>query len=82
MRLGTVTTTNVVSSGLAVVLSERNSPSLVAVKRKSFLLGHLTEFWPEWTWKAGAVCMIQSHLISGIQTAGADPRRPAYAVGW
>ena len=45
-------------------------------------LGHLTEFWPEWTWKAGAVCMIQSDLISGIQTAGADPRRPAYAVGW
>ena len=37
MHLGTVTTTNVVSSGLAVVLSERNSPSLVAVKRKSFL---------------------------------------------
>ena len=45
-------------------------------------LGHLTEFWPEWTWRAGAVCMIHSDLKTGIQTAGADPRRPAYAVGW
>ena len=45
-------------------------------------LGHLTEFWPEWTWQAGAVCMIYSDLKGGIQTAGADPRRPTYAVGW
>ena len=45
-------------------------------------LGHRTEFWPEWTWRAGAVCMIHSDLKTGIQTAGADPRRPAYAVGW
>ena len=45
-------------------------------------LGHLTEFWPEWTWQAGAVCMIKSDLKTGIQTAGADPRRPTYAVGW
>ena len=45
-------------------------------------LGHLTEEWPNLTWKAGAVCMIYSDLKSGIQTAGADPRRPTYAVGW
>jgi len=45
-------------------------------------LGHLTEFWPEWTWRAGAVCMIKSDMVTGIKTAGADPRRPAYAVGW
>ena len=45
-------------------------------------LGHLTEEWPNLTWKAGAVCMIYSNLKSGIQTAGADPRRPTYAVGW
>ena len=45
-------------------------------------LGHLTEDWPNLTWKAGAVCMIYSDLKSGIQTAGADPRRPTYAVGW
>lgn len=45
-------------------------------------LGHLTEDWPNFTWKAGAVCMIYSDLKSGIQTAGADPRRPTYAVGW
>jgi len=45
-------------------------------------LGHLTEFWPEWTWRAGAVCMIYSDLKTGIQIAGADPRRPTYAVGW
>jgi gamma-glutamyltranspeptidase/glutathione hydrolase len=44
--------------------------------------GHLTEDWPNFTWKAGAVCMIYSDLKSGIQTAGADPRRPTYAVGW
>ena len=45
-------------------------------------LGHQAEFWPHWTPKAGAVCMIYSDLKSGIQTAGADPRRPTYAVGW
>ena len=45
-------------------------------------LGHHAEYWPDWTWRAGAVCMIKSDLKSGVHTAGADPRRPAYAVGW
>jgi gamma-glutamyltranspeptidase/glutathione hydrolase len=45
-------------------------------------LGHCATYWPDWTWRAGAVCMIKSDLRSGIHTAGADPRRPTYAVGW
>ena len=45
-------------------------------------LGHQAEYWPDWSWQAGAVCMIKSDFKSGVHTGGADPRRPAYAVGW
>jgi gamma-glutamyltranspeptidase/glutathione hydrolase len=39
-------------------------------------------WWPERIWRAGAVCTIHADLQSGIMTAGADPRRPGYALGW
>ena len=45
-------------------------------------LGHKVETWPEWTWRAGAMCLIQSDLTKPLLASGADPRRPAYAVGW
>ena len=45
-------------------------------------LGHDVHWWPEWIWQAGAVCLIRSDLQSGILSAGADPRRPCYALGW
>ena len=44
--------------------------------------GHLIEDWPEFVWRAGAVCVLRADRISGVISAGADPRRPSYAVGW
>lgn len=44
-------------------------------------LGHKVEWWPEWTWQAGAVCTIVTDQQTGLLKAGADPRRPSYAVG-
>jgi gamma-glutamyltranspeptidase/glutathione hydrolase len=45
-------------------------------------LGHAVEPWPAWTWRAGAVCAIAADRTKGVLAAGADPRRPAYALGW
>jgi gamma-glutamyltranspeptidase/glutathione hydrolase len=44
-------------------------------------LGHKIEWWPEWTWLAGAVCAIVADKESGVLMGGADPRRPSYALG-
>ena len=44
--------------------------------------GHDIDIWPDWTWRAGSVCMIYKELDTGIHTGGADARRPAYAIGW
>ena len=44
-------------------------------------LGHRTEWWPDWTWLAGAVCTIVAEEKTGLLKAGADPRRPSYACG-
>ena len=44
-------------------------------------LGHKVEWWPDWTWLAGAVCTIVADQETGVLKAGADPRRPSYAVG-
>jgi gamma-glutamyltranspeptidase/glutathione hydrolase len=45
-------------------------------------LGHKIEWWPDWTWLAGAVCTIVGDQESGVLKGGADPRRPSYAIGW
>jgi len=45
-------------------------------------LGHRVEQWPERKYAAGSVCTIQSDLRTGVKSAGADPRRTAYAIGW
>jgi gamma-glutamyltranspeptidase/glutathione hydrolase len=44
--------------------------------------GHDVGWWPHLAWKAGAVCAIVRDPKSGVLSAGADPRRPAYALGW
>jgi gamma-glutamyltranspeptidase/glutathione hydrolase len=44
--------------------------------------GHKVERWPDWIWTAGAVCAILADRRRGVLEAGADPRRPAYALGW
>jgi gamma-glutamyltranspeptidase / glutathione hydrolase len=45
-------------------------------------VGHDVQWWPDWTWKAGAICMIDSDPGAGLHRAGADPRRSTYALGW
>jgi gamma-glutamyltranspeptidase/glutathione hydrolase len=45
-------------------------------------VGHDVQWWPDWTWKAGAICMIDSSTREGLHHAAADPRRSTYAVGW
>ena len=44
--------------------------------------GHIVRAWPEYTWKAGAVCTIVNDTRNGVLHGGADPRRPAYVLGW
>ena len=44
--------------------------------------GHEIEWWGDWHWHAGAMCLIQSDARDGVMAAGADPRRSCYAVGW
>jgi gamma-glutamyltranspeptidase/glutathione hydrolase len=42
--------------------------------------GHDIKPWPEMTWLAGSVEVVLSDPASGLIHAGADPRRPAYAI--
>jgi gamma-glutamyltranspeptidase/glutathione hydrolase len=42
--------------------------------------GHDVNWWPDLTWRAGSVCLIDSK--AGISAGAADPRRPCYAIGW
>ncbi|MBI2524524.1 MAG: gamma-glutamyltransferase [Candidatus Rokubacteria bacterium] len=44
-------------------------------------LGHVLSEWPEWSWRAGAVCAVVVGP-DGTLMAGADPRRGAHAIGW
>ena len=42
--------------------------------------GHEVKVWPDWTWLAGSVEVILTDPATGLIGAGADPRRPAYAM--
>jgi gamma-glutamyltranspeptidase/glutathione hydrolase len=42
--------------------------------------GHKVQDWADWTWLAGSVEAILTDPASGMIGAGADPRRPAYAI--
>ncbi|MDB5510874.1 MAG: gamma-glutamyltransferase [Enterovirga sp.] len=44
--------------------------------------GHAIQWWQDRNWRAGATCVVRHDLETGIRWAGADPRRPSYAVGW
>jgi len=59
---------------------ESRLPQALADRLSS--VGHDVQWWPDWTWKAGAVCMIDSNPEVGLHCAGADPRRSSYSVGW
>lgn len=43
-------------------------------------LGHEVKDWPGTTWLAGSVEVVLSDPTTGLIHAGADPRRPAYAI--
>ena len=66
------------------------SPGLLYVERRvprSVLdgladRGHEVMEWPDFVWRAGAVCVQRADRTKGVIAAGADPRRPCYAVGW
>lgn len=42
-------------------------------------LGHDVSEWPEWEWRAGAVCAVKI-AEDGARWAGADPRRGSHAI--
>ena len=44
-------------------------------------LGHKVAWWPDIAWQAGAVCVVRKNDDDVLEGA-ADPRRPAYALGW
>lgn len=44
--------------------------------------GHKVYLWDDMTWLAGAVCTIVNDHRHGVLHGGADPRRPAYVLGW
>ena len=44
-------------------------------------LGHNVADWPDWDWRAGAVCCVMVGP-DGVLSGGADPRRGALAIGW
>ena len=50
-------------------------------------LGHRIDWYPErgpanTSPDISGVCVIRKDLASGVMTGGADPRRPAYGIGW
>ncbi|WP_145145060.1 gamma-glutamyltransferase family protein [Roseomonas gilardii] len=51
-----------------------------AVRDNLAARGHAVHQWPDWTWLAGSVEMIHTDPATGLMAAGADPRRPAYAL--
>ncbi|HJU21001.1 MAG TPA: gamma-glutamyltransferase [Casimicrobiaceae bacterium] len=53
-----------------------------AVREALTSRGHEVATWPDFVWRAGAVCVQRANRETGIIAAGADPRRPCYAVGW
>jgi gamma-glutamyltranspeptidase/glutathione hydrolase len=62
-----------------LMLESRLEPSITP---QLLAMGHRARSWPEWTWRAGGVCLIEADRCSGLMSGGADPRRPSYAVGW
>jgi gamma-glutamyltranspeptidase/glutathione hydrolase len=62
-----------------VVEAEARLP--VATREALAALGHRMQGWPDWDWRAGAVCAVLRGP-DGTLMAGADPRRGAHAIGW
>lgn len=52
----------------------------VEVRAKLSEMGHEVKAWPDITWLAGSVEVVLDDVAAGLKRAGADPRRPAYAI--
>jgi len=50
------------------------------VREELIQRGHAVADWPDWTAVAGCVELIRTDPATGLLSAGADPRRPAYAI--
>ncbi|NKE47425.1 gamma-glutamyltransferase family protein [Roseomonas frigidaquae] len=50
------------------------------VRAKLAEMGHEVKDWPGTTWLAGSVEVVLDDVAAGLKRAGADPRRPAYAI--
>ena len=60
-------------------LESRISPAIGdALARR----GHKVFWWDDMTARAGSVCAIVNDHPRGVLHGGADPRRPAYVLGW
>lgn len=53
-----------------------------SVGRELSRRGHVVNWWPRRTSRAGGVCAVAWHRHNRSFTAGADFRRAGYAVGW
>lgn len=51
-----------------------------AVRRQLADFGHRVVDWPDWSWLAGSVLMIDASREGGSRRAAADPRRAAQAM--
>jgi gamma-glutamyltranspeptidase/glutathione hydrolase len=60
------------------VEAERRLP--LETRQALAALGHDVAEWPEYEWRAGAVCGVQVDG-DGVRWAAADPRRGAHAIG-
>jgi gamma-glutamyltranspeptidase/glutathione hydrolase len=44
--------------------------------------GHDVQWWPQWAWQAGGVCLVAADAARGFYSGAADPRRHSLAIGW
>ncbi len=65
--------------GLNKVEAERRLPQ--ETRDALAALGHDVTAWPEWEWRAGAVCAVKAG-DEGTRWAAADPRRGSLAIGY
>jgi gamma-glutamyltranspeptidase/glutathione hydrolase len=65
--------------GLNKVEAERRLPA--ETRASLAALGHDVSEWPEWEWRAGAVCAVKAGE-EGTRWGAADPRRGSLAIGY
>ena len=61
-----------------VKLEDRIHEDVAAALRSK---GHRIARWPDFDWRAGGVCAVETDRSQGLVFGAADPRRPSYAIG-